>query len=271
MKLANLFTTLLLTVFLLAGCESGHEHSYSGFLEGVGDAEPVQNSYSGKRPSIQVSNPHDITVVVYTHGTRNPRQRENCAGWSNQVPPSLLELHGGEVLIYYHCSGATDSPYSMSSAGNWIYERIEELSAVVDELHDAGIPSENIFLAGHSAGGWSALMSAREFGSHFNGVIAFGPAFAGRRSEDERYPHWRQEIRPRQIEQMLEAEGIRALVFAYEDDAFNRPQDLTFLTDAYPTSVQLVGYTCGSGHVTHIRDCRQEQTTEAILEFIGRR
>src|SRR5690606_41086873 len=71
-------------------------------------------------------------------------------------------------------------------------------------LHDA-LP----ILAGHSAGGWSALMATLEYGDQFNGVIAFAPAFAGRRSEVLRYPRWRRKIRPQQIEHLLQAKRDR--------------------------------------------------------------
>lgn len=263
----RVLTVLLFTTLLFTGCQ--FEDGNSGFLEGDHGAEPIQHEYSLWRPSIQISDPKDVTVIVYTHGTQSSLRKEDCDNLGNQVPPSLLALHGDQVLIYYHCSTATDRFFSQSTAGNWIYERADELSDIVDELHDAGVPAKNIFLAGHSAGGWSALMSTREFGDKFNGVIAFAPAFAGRRSEVIRYPRWRREIRPRQIAYMLQAERIHALVLAYSDDPFNRPEDLEFLTESYPESLKLIGYRCGVGHMTHIRDCKLEQTTEAIKQFIG--
>lgn len=258
---------LLLTTLLTSGCQV--ESGYSGFLNGDHGVTPLQLGYDGARPDIQISNSKHVTVIVYTHGQRRPQRRDDCGSWINQVPPSLRALHGNQILLYYHCSTAVDRPILPRMAGNWIFRRADELAAIIDELHKTGVPSENIFLAGHSAGGWSALMAAVEFSDRFNGVIAFAPAFAGRRSEEERYPIWRQQIRPRHIEHIVEAEGIRALVFAYEDDPFERPQDLAFLTDAYPKSLELIGYNCGTGHVTHIRDCQQEQTTQTILEFIS--
>lgn len=258
---------LLLATLLIAGCQVEDRHS--GFLDGDHRAKPLQLAYNGARPAIHISDPEHVIVIVYTHGNRRPQRRDDCGSWINQVPPSLRALHSDQIFVYYHCSTAVDRPLLPRMAGNWIFRRANELSAVIDELHAAGIPAENIYLAGHSAGGWSALMTTREFSDRFNGVIAFAPAFSGRRSEEDRYPRWRQEIRPRHIEYMLQAERIRALVFAYEDDPFNRPQDLAFLTDSYPNSLELINYRCGAGHVTHIRDCQQEQTTEAIMQFIG--
>jgi pimeloyl-ACP methyl ester carboxylesterase len=258
---------LLLATLLSSGCQVESQHS--GFLDDEHGATPIQLGYDGSRPTIQISDPKNTTVIVYTHGQRRPQQRGDCSSWVNQVPPSLKAIQSDQILIYYHCSTTVDRPLLPYMAGNWIYRRADELAVVIDELQKAGVSAEDIFLAGHSAGGWISLMAAREFGEKFNSVIAYAPAMAGRRSEKERYPIWRQEIRPRQIEDMLQADHIRALLFAYEDDPFERPQDLVFLTDAYPESLELIGYRCGSGHVTHIRDCQQEQTTQAILRFIG--
>lgn len=266
-KRLTLFLGLLLLAIFNNGCQTESRHS--GFIDGEHGATPIQLGYDGSRPAIQISDPENTTVIVYTHGQRRPQQRDDCSSWINQVPPSLKAIQSDQILIYYHCSTAVDRPLLPYMAGNWIYRRADELAVVIDELHKAGVSAEDIFLAGHSAGGWSALMAAREFGEQFNGVIAFAPAFAGRRSEEDRYPRWRQEIRPRQIEYLLQAERLRALLFAYEDDPFERPQDLLFLADAYPESLELIGYHCASGHVTHIRDCQQEQTAQAILQFIN--
>lgn len=256
----------LLIVLLFTGCSQ--ENNLSGFLQGSHGASPVRQDYSGARPEIYVSRPEHVSVIIYTHGNRRPQRREDCSVWHNGVPPSLRNLHGEHILVYYHCSTSIDRPLLPFMAGNWIFRRAEELEAIVAELRSAGIPSERIYLSGHSAGGWSALMAAREFADQFNGIIAFAPAFAGRRSEEKRYPRWRQKIRPRQINYVLEAEEIRALVFAYEDDPFERPKDLSFLAEAYPATVRIAGYRCGTGHVTHLRDCQKKQTSEEIADFI---
>ena len=41
---------------------------------------------------------------------------------------------------------------------------------------------------------------------------------------------------------MIEAIKIKALIFAYEDDEFNQPQGLKFLTEKYLNSEELFGY-----------------------------
>lgn len=112
-------------------------------------------------------------------------------------------------------------------------------------------------------------MAAIEHGDRFNGAIAFAPSFAGPRDEIDVYPRWRREARPRQIAHMKTAGRLDALVFAYERDRFNRPEELRFLTETWPDSVQLIGYDCnGGGHLTHLRDCREAATRHMIATFI---
>ena len=63
----------------------------------------------------------------------------------------------------------------------------------------------------------------------FNSAIIFAPAFAGPRHETKKYPWWREEARPAHIKEITKAKFIDVLVFAYEDDDFNRPEELKFL------------------------------------------
>jgi pimeloyl-ACP methyl ester carboxylesterase len=169
----------------------------------------MARSYSGARPPIRISEPRDKIVIVYNHGTRRPQLIEDCDASWNQVPLSLLAIQSEKVLISYLCSRAWESNSTWGSAGQHIYGRLKEVEATLDELIAVGVPPKNIFLAGHSAGGWTSLMAMRHFGRKFNAAIVFAPAFAGRRSEESRYPWWRQEARPRQIREMLETQEMR--------------------------------------------------------------
>ena len=67
---------------------------------------------------------------------------------------------------------------------------------------------------------------------------------------------------------MIKANTIKALVFAYEDDEFNRSQELKFLTEKYPNSVKLVSYKCGNGHYTLHNDCKLSKTKKQIGEHM---
>ncbi len=261
-------TSSVWLALVIAGCAIPSNRT--GFVIERPDAGPAARSYSGARAPIRISEPRDKIVIVYNHGTARPQQIEDCDTSWNQVPRSLLAIQSGKVLIYYLCSTAWESNSTWGSAGQFIYGRLKEVEATLDEFIALGVSPKNIFLAGHSAGGWTSLMAVRHFGRKFNAAIVFAPAVAGRRSQESRYPWWHQEARPRQIREMLEAPEIRALIFAYYDDPYERPEDLKFLTERYPRTVQLIGYECDipNRHLVHLNDCREAATTEAISKYI---
>ena len=62
---------------------------------------------------------------------------------------------------------------------------------------------------------------------------------------------------------------IQKLIFAYEDDAYNRPQELAFITEAFLDTATLIPQKCGGGHLTHKNDCQMEQTIELMKELIS--
>lgn len=243
----------------------------TGFLAGTQGATPISHGYTHNRPTIEIENADNTVVLIYNHGTARPQQQEDCEVPGNQVPSSLKQSSDDQVLNFYLCSSVIEERHEQT--GEYIYKRLAEVEGVVDELLAAGIQPSHIFLTGHSAGGWTSLMAASYFPDKFNGAVAFAPAFAGPRSEAEIYPRWRGEALPRQIEDMLTAYERHALVFAYYDDAFERPEDLEFLVNAYAHSIRMVAYECpnANGHLTHLQDCREEETVAAIEDFISDR
>jgi pimeloyl-ACP methyl ester carboxylesterase len=268
---------LLLVLGLLAlpsavVAQSPTASRHTGFLPGSVGVHPVAGAAHRGPTDIVVDSPATRLVVVYSHGTTNPRQIEDCGAWFNQVPGSIRSQQGPDVLIFYLCSGAREARSTWGTAGEYVYRRVEEIEAVVDALLSAGVSPARIFLAGHSAGGWASLMAAARFGHKLNAVVAFAPAFAGPRAEVDRYPWWWQEARPRQVQELLAAPALTALVFAYDDDPFETPEDLAFLVQRHP-GVRLVGYACpdGSRHLTHLRDCREAATASAVAEYLSAR
>ncbi len=217
--------------------------------------------------------PDQQIVIIYNHGISAPQQREPCYMPYNRPPPSLQQLVSDHLLVYSLCSTAIESPLP-SSAGKQVYLRKQEISHAIDAFLARGILPRHLFLAGHSNGGWTSLMMARDTDKRFNGIIAFAPAFAGKRSEAKMFPWWRKEVRPRQIADMLSAPRMDALVFAYDNDPYNRPQDLLFLTEHYPLKdghgVKLISYSCHrfNAHQTYRQDCRLPETRKIITQFI---
>jgi len=214
-------------------------------------------------------------VIIYNHGISRPQNIEPCYLSYNKPPKSLTALRDNKTLVYQLCSTSTESP-AISSAGRQVYLRKIEINYAIDAFLARGIQPKHLFLAGHSNGAWTSLMMMRDVNKRFNGVIAFAPAFAGRRNEVNIAPWWRNTVRPNQIKDMLGAPMMDALVFSYENDAYNRPQELQFLSSNYPlvgsNGIDLVSYGCGlrNAHVTYRKDCRLTDTTRRIRYFVNK-
>ena len=254
--------------------KSGKIRSLSGFLTSNPSVQPIRNTnYADVIPELKLESPEVSTVIIYSHGTTMAYRKEDCRKWWNAVPKSLSALEKNtNTYIYYLCSVATE-PRGQPAQGAYIFKRIKEIDSVLDSFLDLGVLPKNIFLSGYSAGGWASLMLMSQISGKFNAVVAFAPAFAGKRSEIHQYPVWRKEIRPRQVKQMISNNEIEALIFAYKNDAYNRPQELQFLIEAFPNTVQLIGYKCDvslgkTGHTTHINDCQRSKTSDLIRNYL---
>ncbi|MDA7577473.1 hypothetical protein N8700_05615 [Candidatus Pelagibacter sp.] len=227
--------------------------------------QPIAKSYKGKTPKISLNNSENIKIIIFSHGTTRPKKKEKCKRKYNSIPNSLFSLSEiDNVFFYYLCSKATDG----NNPGSYIIKRVKEIENVLDQLLDNGIKPKNIFLSGVSAGGWSSLMLMQKVGKKFNSAIVFAPACCGPRHEINKYPKWRKEIRPNQVKQIENANSIKALIFAYEDDKFNRSKELMFLKEKSPETVKLIEYKCGEGHNTYRKDCKIDETKKIIKKYI---
>ena len=210
--------------------------------------------------------PDKAVVVIFNHGTNRPQFRHVC-NENRDVPGVMRDLaaaHGW--LVHYLCSLAIDG----NEPASYTYKRADEILALVAAYRAKGVPAAHIFLAGHSAGGWSSLMAARKNHAGFNAILAFAPAFAGTRAEQARWPEWRGEFLPRQIAYLRQAPRIDALILAYSDDEFERPQDLKPL-ETIP-GINLVAFdACGAGHGTTYSECFRAGARAEIEDYIQRR
>jgi pimeloyl-ACP methyl ester carboxylesterase len=256
----NKILVTLVAVLMLSACSSIGSNTKSSIQEQI------------NRVAFSVP-PDQQIVIIYNHGISAPQQREPCYMPYNRPPSSLRQLASDHLLVYSLCSTSVESPLP-SAAGKQVYLRKQEISHAIDAFLARGILPRNLFLAGHSNGGWTSLMMARDTDKRFNGVIAFAPAFAGKRKEEKLFPWWRHKVRPKQVKDMLGAPRMDALVFAYENDPYNRPQDLQFLVQHYPLKnghgVELVSYGCGlrNAHQTFRNDCRLLSTKAKIIQFL---
>ena len=265
-------------------CSKTPELRASGFVTKSDGATPFANSYRGDTPSPTIANAETSRLIIWLHGQHNPRKKETCSKQFNLPPKSILTL--GEMPnthVYYHCTKVVDPKEQGENKpndgihykgnfkhGSYTLSRVVELEGLLDTFISLGVKAENITLSGHSAGGWTSLLAAAKYPEKFNNLIAFAPAFAGPRNEESLYPWWRKIIRPEQVEMIKTPNNVNKLIFAYEDDAFNRPQELTFLTDTFPETAQLVGQKCGGGHLSHKNDCDFDKTIQLMKELMDK-
>lgn len=206
-------------------------------------------------------------VLIFNHGTARPARQHECDE-TRDVPALVREITAdNEWELHYLCSEAADE----GVRGSYTYKRADEILAVVAQYRRKGIPARRIFLLGHSAGGWSSLMAARKDHSGFNAIIAFAPAFAGPRSEEQQYPIWRRQLQPQQIAYLSSALLINALIFAFNDDTFDRPEELAPLK-AVP-GLRIVPFSdCeGGGHRTAYTACFRRAARPQVEAFIKAR
>jgi pimeloyl-ACP methyl ester carboxylesterase len=154
-----------------------------------------------------------------------------------------------------------------------VMRRVRKIEEVVRTFLENGVPPKHIFLVGHSAGGWASLLVARRQQVPLNAVIAFAPAFAGRKAH--RPEDW-QAVHEQHVAFLSTADQLQALVFAFDKDTYNPPQDLVFLR-AIPgvrflhlSEQAIAGVQCQrpNGRRTVFQDCFMQTQLEIILSYI---
>ena len=260
---------LAILLLILMSCSNKSPQDLSGFLSESNIVSPIFNSYSGIRPPISIDASNNDKIIIYQHETFNPRIRPNCYIHRNLIPEVILKLQDSNTHIYFLCSNATDSRFDRSDGGNYIYHRVDELRAILEELRVAGVSPENIYLAGYSAGAWTSLMANSLIEDRlFNGIIGLAPAFAGKRKSRE-HSKVRSSIRNDQISKIMESQNMNALIFAYDYDEYENTSDLSFLTSNPEWNLTFVSFDCDEGHRTPHSDCKFEEALEIMKEYIG--
>jgi pimeloyl-ACP methyl ester carboxylesterase len=261
-------------VLLIVGCLHAKANVPGEFV-------PKKNHWQNPR-GFSIPNPKDKAVVVFLHGSVIEKLDDTCdpngevPGFS--VPEVIRHLAGAEVaglelVVFAPCDGrATHLGEPLK-----IDQRVTAIEQTLEELGRAGVDPSRIVLVGQSAGGWAALLHEKRHPGSVNSVIAFAPAFAGKK-------RWRPDIWQRRHEEqaaeIASAERIPALVFAFENDAYNTPDDLSFLSRIKGTTLlrmpdkAIAGVACeipffASSHGQAYRKCFSDTQAEVLLGFLG--
>lgn len=258
-------TTLLLLWGLLTGCAGVSRFVPSDPLEVNADQS--------------LANPQQTLLIIYNHGSRQEFSRDYCFPDSWTTPAVIRALAGQQikalsVRVFALCSNAGIGNYNhhARSGEPKVMKRVRKIEQTVREFQALGVPPEQIFLAGHSAGAWASLLVMRREAVKVSGVIALAPAFAGRKAI--RSSGW-QALREQQIDYLKQAEAMPALIYGVVDDPYESAQELGFF-EAIP-GVQLQRLSnadeCASRdpHRLVFAACFARDHGAEIARFIGQR
>lgn len=265
-----------LAVFLVLGGLQAQANVKGKFV-------PEKSQWQSPR-GFSIPNPNSKAVVLFLHGSLVEKLDDTCdpsgetVGFS--VPEVVRELAGAkvsglEVVVFAPCDGrATHMGEPLK-----IDQRVEAIDQTLQALGRAGVDPSRIFLMGQSAGGWAALLHQKRHPGRVNAVVAFAPAFAGKKYL--RPELWQQRYEA-QAAEILSADFISALVFTFDNDTYNSPDDLAFL--AHVKGVRLLrmpdasiaGVVCdipffGSSHSNAYRECFSSTQSGVLLDFLDRR
>lgn len=247
----------------------------------VGEFVPKKDHWKNSL-GFNIPNAKSKAVVVFLHGSSIEKLDDTCdpngevPGFS--VPEVIRDLAGTKVagldlVVFAPCDGrATNLGEPIK-----IEQRVTAIEQTLKGLGQAGIDPSRIVLVGQSAGGWAALLHEKRHPGSVNSVIAFAPAFAGKKRA--RTDLWQQR-HDEQAAEIASAESMSALVFAFDNDAYNTPDDLSFLSRIKGTTLlrmpdkNIGGVVCeiplfASSHGQAYRKCFSNTQTAVLLGFIG--
>jgi pimeloyl-ACP methyl ester carboxylesterase len=250
----------------------------------------VDGAYLGPAPFVTrdgerrlIPQPERSVLVVYNHGSAEELIPDACEPAGATTPPVIGDLAGQKIrgfriIVFAYCTPSRVGAFHHASGEGEpkVVKRTKDIERLIGEFVAGGLAPERIFVAGHSAGGWAALLAARRAVAPFNGVIAFAPAFAGRKAGRE--DGW-WALHHRQVADLSLSERLDALVFAFEGDAYNDAGDLQFLAQVEGVDFVVLpgdridGADCDKPdpHQTPFRDCFRQTQGKRIVRFLEER
>ncbi len=215
-----------------------------------------------------INDPREKIVILYTPGAAHNNRPEPCR-YAASTPSILLDLKGKviagkEVIIHGFCSvaaGIVGTEMTMSEA------RAPELEGIVRNYQAQGVPANQIFVAGHSMGGWAAVLVGARKKVEIAGFIAFAPA-NGIWKKDKRGPYHYAAV----DRQRTAVEGLKrldGLLFLFEGDPFNSPSDLAYMKEI--PGIKFYGLSpCSdrSPHMMMAEYCFQSKFKRVVATYI---
>jgi pimeloyl-ACP methyl ester carboxylesterase len=163
-------------------------------------------------------------VILYTAGSDSNVVAQCRTGAG--VPPVLREIAGttiagARIVVHGYCPDAIGDlgrGVSMSEA------RAPEIERVLKADMAQGVPASRVFVAGHSMGGWAAVLVGLRHEVPVAGVIAFAPANGVNRRPLREQGNW-WALR-RELDALKQAPRLDALIYTFTGDDASEPDDL---------------------------------------------
>lgn len=225
-----------------------------------------------------IPDPDAKVWLLYQHGSQPENVRDPCHPSSSflpgRVPPVISNLAGQrvagrEVVVFALCTSVPGRFGGYGEEDLKVRWRADEIEALVNRVRGFGVPQEQIFLVGHSAGAWASLLLQARSPEPFNAVIGFAPAFAGQKVL--RSSVW-QTYFEAQLEEIIEAETLDALLYVFERDPYYDLSDMKPLAGVSGvTIVWPQDSSCWTGHRAVFRRCFQDAATDEIRRYLHQR
>jgi len=233
---------------------------------------PVESVTLHEDGSFQINDPANKILILYTPGANDNHKGQIC--WKNAGTPKIImalngrKVNGKEIIVHGYCSNAVGNIRGKIRSKS--EARAPDLEKMVRRYQAQGVPPGQIFVAGNSMGGWSAILVAAKKNVEIAGTITFAPA-NGVFIKGARRPYHAQLIK-RQTTDVAGVKRIDALMFLFEGDPYNSPEDLAHMQSI--PGVEYVAFKpCGNSrpHKTYKDECFIEANKDRIWNYIQKR
>lgn len=222
----------------------------------------------------------DTIVLVYLSGSYAENIPDPCVPDAKNhgfgVPNVIRETYLGlskkhNVLLLGYCTPTKTTRFDGSDMSKKpkVIRRSEDIVKLLVALKDSGANPSKVFLTGHSAGGWSSLITQQEHPELARGVIAIAPAFAG--THQGRHDAF-VKLRNEQEDRFKASSDMNALIYAFEQDRFENIKTLNFfkrvkgvmVKDIYGHDLQALKCPHRPMHYIPFDDCFNPRAKEMV-------
>lgn len=235
----------------------------SGFVNDHLDVAPWTWWWS-RHLDLAVEHPDTTNIIIWNHHTEAMTEAPSCMGSHYFPPPSIMALEAiGRTRVYYLCTRSTQNP----EKPHFALQRRDEITDLVGRFRALGIPPARIFLAGQSGGSCASLFALGAAPGQMNAGILFAPACTNM-GEGFRRMGGVPSPGAREIEAaLLEQDSITALLVAFDQDSWNKPDDLAFLTARWPETVAIFSPHCGANHSGAFHGCGLDAVAREVETY----